>query len=67
MDGIQSAWSRQVSPLPSELAIHRRVEMMLLVANESQIGTAKDPIHCIFGQGGKGQPNIQSTENPLTW
>lgn len=28
---------------------------------------AKDPIQCIFGHNGKGQPNIQSTENLLTW
>lgn len=67
MDGIQSAWSRQALPFPSELTIQRRGEMMLLIANESQIGLARGPVQCIFGQDGKGQPNIQSTENPLNW
>lgn len=40
---------------------------MLLVANESETGTAKGPVQCIFGHGGKGQRNTESTENPLTW
>lgn len=66
MDRIQSAWSRQALPFPSELTIQRG-KMMLLIADESQIGTAKGPVQCVFGQDGKGQPNIQSTENPLTW
>lgn len=67
MDGLQSAWSGQALPFPSELAMQRGWKMMLLVANEPQIGMAKGSVQCIFGHGGKGQHNIQSTENPLTW
>lgn len=62
MDGLQSTWSRQALPFPSELPIQRRGKMMLLVVNESQIGMAEGPIQCSFGHGGKGQPNIQSRE-----
>lgn len=67
MEELQGAWSRQALPFPSQLIIQRGGMMMLLAANESEIGMAKGPVQCIFGYGGKGQCNIQSTENPLTW
>lgn len=67
MDGLHVPDQDRALPFPSELTIQKGRKMMLLAANKSQIGIAKGPIQRRFGQANKGQPNIQSTENPLTW